>query len=60
MNGLTRFLGWLRRPVIGVALTLASCASLLGLVRLPLVDTLDRLIYDSRLRAQVAAPTTAS
>ena len=56
MNALTRLLGWLRRPAIGVALTVAACVSILGIVNVPLVDALDRLVYDSRLKAQLAPP----
>jgi adenylate cyclase len=54
MSRLTRVLAWLRRPLIGVALTLAACAALLGLLPAPLSGSLDRLIHDTRLRAQAA------
>ncbi len=50
-----QLLAWLRRPVLGLALTLFACASVLGLIPLPLADALDRMIYDTRLRS-LAAP----
>lgn len=51
-EALRRLLAWLRRPAIGLALTLAACAMIFGAAPLPLADTIDRLIYDSRLRSQ--------
>jgi len=51
---LLRLLAWLRRPVLGVALTAIACASALGLLSLPVADELDRLLYDTRVRAQTA------
>lgn len=51
-----KLLAWLRRPVIGLALTVGACAATIGLLSLPPADALDRLLYDARVRAQTAAP----
>jgi len=57
MTGAVRqLLAWLRRPAIGIALTLAACAATIGILRLPAADALDRLLYDARVRALSAAP----
>ncbi|HWS74035.1 MAG TPA: adenylate/guanylate cyclase domain-containing protein [Quisquiliibacterium sp.] len=55
MELLRRLLSWLRRPVIGLALTALACAGVLGMLPLPVSDTLDRLTYDARLRSRAAA-----
>jgi len=47
-------LGYLRRRLIGLALTLAVAACTLGVLPLPLVGTLDNAIYDGRLRMHAA------
>ena len=56
MGTLVRLLAWLRRPVIGVSLTLLACASVAGLLQFAPSLTLDRLLYDARVRAQTAGP----
>lgn len=56
MDLLRRLLSWLRRPVIGLAFTLAACAGVLGVLPFPVSDALDRLIYDARVRSQAAQP----
>ncbi len=55
MGAVVRLLAWLRRPVIGVGLTLLACATVAGLLEFPAAHTLDRLLYDARMRAQTAA-----
>jgi adenylate cyclase len=55
MGAVVRVLAWLRRPVIGVALTLLACATIAGLFEFPAAHSLDRLLYDARMRAQTAA-----
>ncbi len=55
-RALLRLLAWLRRPVLGVALTVLACAATIGVVSFPVADALDRLLYDTRLRAQTAQP----
>jgi adenylate cyclase len=54
MELLRRLLSWLRRPAIGLALTAFACAGVLGLFPLPVAETLDRMVYDARLRSQAA------
>jgi adenylate cyclase len=53
---LTDRVAYLRRRALGFALTLAVAASVLGLLPLPLVGTLDNAIYDGRLRVNIAPP----
>lgn len=55
MELIRRLLLWLRRPVVGLAFTLLACAGVLGLLQLPVSETLDRLIYDARVRSQAGA-----
>ena len=47
-----------RRLVLGVGLVAMAIACELGYVALPLVDTLDRYLYDTRLRLQPPKPNT--
>jgi adenylate cyclase len=54
MSALDERLGYLRRRLIGLLLTLAAAASALGVLPLPLVGTLDNAIYDGRLRMNAA------
>ena len=56
MASLIRLISWLRRPAIGLALTALACAIVGGILPLPVTETLDRHLYDARLRAQEAAP----
>lgn len=54
MVALREGLGYLRRRLIGLAITVAVAACALGVLPLPLVGTLDNAIYDGRLRMQAA------
>jgi len=54
MSTFVHLLAWFRRPAIGVALTLLTCASIAGLLRFPAPQALDRLLYDARVRGQTA------
>ncbi|RPH44713.1 MAG: adenylate/guanylate cyclase domain-containing protein [Burkholderiales bacterium] len=45
-----------RRLVLGLGTVVLAVACELGMVSLPLVDTLDRYLYDTRLRLQPARP----
>lgn len=56
LSRLSDRLAYLRRRALGLVITLAVAASVLGLLPLPLVGTLDNAIYDGRLRVNVAPP----
>jgi adenylate cyclase len=47
-----------RRLVLGLGLVVAAIACELGHLSLPLVETLDRYLYDTRLRLQPAKPNS--
>jgi adenylate cyclase len=47
-----------RRLILGVGLVAMALACELGYLALPLVDTLDRYLYDTRLRLQPPKPNT--
>jgi adenylate cyclase len=48
---------WIRRSLLGLALTGLACASIAGWWSLPFVDGLDRQVYDSRLRHEPPVPS---
>lgn len=50
------FLLWMRRPFVGLLLTLLGCLVLLGVVPAPLTDAMDRHLYDGRLQSRVGTP----
>ena len=53
MSVLLRLLGWLRRPAVGLLLTVLACAATLDALPVPVSRALDRLVYDARLRDQI-------
>ncbi len=49
-------LQWLRRPFLGIVLTVLACLAIVDESTAPFTGALDRVLYDARLRARPAVP----
>ena len=55
MSAKAKALNWLRRSLLGLAVTAAVCAGQAGLWQIPFVESLDAQSYDARLRLTAGA-----